>query len=439
MSVLFRIALRNVRLGWRQSLASLLSITSGFVAFCLYHGFVEDSARVVGAGYQHVAMLGTVLVQPDRPVETLEELLQARLDVATQRTVESFLSTREAEVRATVRFLNVGGMASSRDGGGVFLGFGFDVDPGALIRGPDFAWNTLGGRPLQESDTPAGVLVGRRLGVALGCEAAPNQETFLPEGGYVAAERAMRCPHPTVRLSGSTADGQATLMQVEVVGVVDAGLRQLEDKLLALPLPMAQELARTEEISLYSLDLAPGVDVGSFVADLKQHAAAAGTPVDVRRWEEHVYYGDLYRRTVELLRIYQLFMVGAVVLIVVMSMTNTVSRAVMERTREIGSMRALGYQRAHITRLIAWEGLLLAVGACLMGLAITVGLTAAVNAAGLYYPEGLASFPIRLRIRFVPEGYALALLVLTAAGTSAAAWPAWKASGMKIADALRHN
>ena len=59
------------------------------------------------------------------------------------------------------------------------------------------------------------------------------------------------------------------------------------------------------------------------------------------------------------------FIFTIVLVIVVMSVVNTMSMTVMERTREIGTMRALGFKRAGVKLLFSIEGMLLGFsGAC---------------------------------------------------------------------------
>jgi putative ABC transport system permease protein len=434
---LFVIAVRNVRKSWRTSLASVLSIFAGFAAAVLFQGFVTDAAEAVGGNYQRIAMLGDVLVGPsDSSMEALEDLGRARLRPEEQAFLETFLEEQRERVQTRVRFLYLSGQVAVGGDASVFAGYGYDVAEGAVLRTPPWAWNTLGGVPLQEAASPEGILLGRRLAVLARCTFGGQGEPYLPEGGFRPERRPLSCPDPTVELRGTAEDGSATQRSAEVVGVVDAGLRQLESRFLVMPLALAQDLLHTQDVSLYSIALKAPAHAAAFSQALQAKAAEAGMKLQAMPWREHGFFGDLYRRTVEVLRIYSNFLFGVVVFIGVMSVTNTVTRAVMERTREIGTLRSLGFQPRHIVTLFAWEGLLLGVFSCAAGAVVAAAIAIAVSHLGMHYPEGIASFPIRIRIRIVPEVYAEVALVLSLLSSAAAVIPAWHATRMRVATAL---
>lgn len=65
--------------------------------------------------------------------------------------------------------------------------------------------------------------------------------------------------------------------------------------------------------------------------------------------------------------------------IVVMSVVNTVSMAIMERTREIGTLRALGMKRYGVTRLFACESMMLGLFGSALGIILTLVTWSAVK------------------------------------------------------------
>ncbi len=434
---LFVIAVRNVRKAWRTSLASVLSILAGFAAAVLFQGFVTDAAEAVGGNYERIAMLGDVLVGPSGgSMEAIEDLGRARLGPEEQSFLDAFLAEQREQVQTRVRFLYLTGQVAVGSDASVFAGYGYDVAEGAVLRTPPWAWNTLGGVPLQETTNPEGILLGRRLAMLARCTFGRPDGPYLPEGGFRPEPRPLSCPEPVVELRGTAEDGSATQRSAEVVGVVDAGLRQLESHFLVMPLAVAQDLLHTKDVSIYTIALKTPSHAAAFSQALQARAAAAGVKLQAMPWKEHGFFGDLYRRTVEVLHMYSNFMFAVVVFIGVMSVTNTVTRAVMERTREIGTLRSIGFQPRHIVTLFAWEGLLLGVFSCAVGAVISVVIATVVSHAGFHYPAGIASFPILVRIRIVPEVYAQVALVLSLLSAGAAVIPAWHAARMKVATAL---
>ena len=130
-------------------------------------------------------------------------------------------------------------------------------------------------------------------------------------------------------------------------------------------------------------------------------------------------------------------LIGAIVLFTV---SNTMSMAVMERTAEIGTLRAIGLRRSGIRQLFVCEGLLLGLIGAAGGVAASIGVAWLINHAGLtWLPPGQVD-PVPLTVRVWGE---VRLMLGTGLGLAMVAvisswWPARRAARMLIVDALRH-
>jgi putative ABC transport system permease protein len=121
-------------------------------------------------------------------------------------------------------------------------------------------------------------------------------------------------------------------------------------------------------------------------------------------------------------------------LIGVLFVLSTMLMAVSERTKEIGTMRAIGVSRLTIFRLIVTESLITGVLAgcigCLGGIGLSKLITWAIHAfAGAAFLEAVAS-PRLL-------GYGLLIAVLI--GILAGLYPAWRITKTNIVEALRYE
>ena len=130
-------------------------------------------------------------------------------------------------------------------------------------------------------------------------------------------------------------------------------------------------------------------------------------------------------------------LIGAIVLFTV---GNTMSMAVVERTVEIGTLRALGLRQAGIRRLFVSEGLLLGVSGALLGSLLALGLAWLINHSGLTWLPPGNSERIPLLVRVAGEyGMLLATAVgLIVLSVLSAWWPARRAARLDIVEALRH-
>jgi putative ABC transport system permease protein len=118
------------------------------------------------------------------------------------------------------------------------------------------------------------------------------------------------------------------------------------------------------------------------------------------------------------------------VVIGILGVLNTMMMSVSERTREIGTLRALGWSRGRILRTILVEGLLLSgIGGAfglLLGVAGTEALIALWSKAYL-----VASY--------LPSTFVKGALVAVLVGVSAALYPAYRAASLRPVEALRYE
>ena len=188
-------------------------------------------------------------------------------------------------------------------------------------------------------------------------------------------------------------------------------------------------------------------------ADLVVFTAAAGGPPDggaavVRRVRAELEASGLAvasaqvlaanRRVVEdnLIMVVGFLMVMAQLAIVVgaLGLASTMSLAVLERTRELGVMRALGASHATLHAIVQAEGLVVA----LLAWAVAVPLSVPMSVV-LAQRFGRAFLPVAAR--YVPEvsGVFWWLLVSVGASVVACAWPAWRATRVPTAQALAYE
>ena len=119
------------------------------------------------------------------------------------------------------------------------------------------------------------------------------------------------------------------------------------------------------------------------------------------------------------------------IIIAVLGITNTLALSIIERTREIGLLRAVGMSRRQLRRMVRWESVIIAVFGAMMGMLTGIALGWAVILA--LKDEGLGDFAL-------PAVQLIILIVVAAiAGILAAIYPAWKASRMNILEAIAYE
>jgi putative ABC transport system permease protein len=241
--------------------------------------------------------------------------------------------------------------------------------------------------------------------------------------GAEAAQTELRQPGDRFHSPATAATAARTL---RVAGVL-ARSGTTDDSLFFVPLPAAQAMfgqpGRLSAIAVRLKDPARG----AAVAERLQRVPGAQVVTMTEMLGTFLNLVGAVRTLV--------LSVGIVaVAISVLLVFNTMLASVLERTSELGVMRAVGASRGALFRLVAAESLLLAAGGGLLGL-----LLAAVGGRAVEgVVKGLLPLapPEALLHLTAPVG-GLSLLLAVAAGLAAGSYPAWRASRLEPAEALR--
>ena len=132
------------------------------------------------------------------------------------------------------------------------------------------------------------------------------------------------------------------------------------------------------------------------------------------------------------------FIFSIVLTVVVMSVANSMGMTVIERTREIGTLRAIGLKRGGVIRLFAVESLLLTLFGCAAGLIITVGVRYGINIAHISYTPPNSASAVPLLVDVDTGRTVFTALMMLVVGTVAAYLPAMRAANQPVIDALGH-
>jgi putative ABC transport system permease protein len=112
-------------------------------------------------------------------------------------------------------------------------------------------------------------------------------------------------------------------------------------------------------------------------------------------------------------------------------MLNTMVMSVYERVREIGTLRALGWRKLRVMRMILWESLLLSVGGAVVGSIAAVLLTRFLSKM----PMTSELIEGKIAPIIIIEGFLLALLV----GFAGALYPAYWGANLRPIEAMRRK
>ncbi|NNM82184.1 MAG: ABC transporter permease, partial [Burkholderiales bacterium] len=221
-----------------------------------------------------------------------------------------------------------------------------------------------------------------------------------------------------------------------VIGDFNTGNSGSNDKFVFMPLALAQSLYDAENAADRITVLLDDSGKTEIVRDrLLKKLNEAGFDVEIRTWRE---LSDFYNQVHRMFDTIFGFIFSIVLTVVVMSVANSMGMTVIERTREIGTLRSIGLKRGGVVRLFAMEALLLSAAGVLAGFALALLVRQGVNAAHFsYFPPG-SSATVPLAVDLDPGKIAVAALTMLSVGTAAALFPAIRAAGKPIVEALGH-
>ncbi|HZC87015.1 MAG TPA: FtsX-like permease family protein, partial [Steroidobacteraceae bacterium] len=247
-------------------------------------------------------------------------------------------------------------------------------------------------------------------------------------------------PTPQIDLLAATAGGAPNVVQLAVGGAEPQGVKELDDNFVAMPLGLAQQLVygRGEHKATgIVLQLHRSEDLPAARARLTTLFKQKKLDLEVRDFGE---LSPFYGQVKNMFSAIFLFIALVMGVIVLFAVVNTMTMNVMERTNEVGTIRALGVRRAGVRSQFTVEGVLIGAIGATVGAVLALVIAALINHAGLTWipPGNATAVPLRLDVAGRAALVGGAWLGLAIVTTLAALLPANRAARLPVVDALRH-
>ena len=405
-------AWRNLLRGGRRTVSTLLAITVGLLGLTLLDGYITYSMNglretVIHSGTGHIQVMKSPAFLDEGDMDPFPFML------ANEAALEKEIRLLP-EVRDILPGLSFTAVVSANGKSSTVMVTALPIDKAAaelsartISRGKDLA-----------AGEPGKILIGRGVARKLGLDAGGSLSLFaLSKGGGVNTQ--------SFAVSGTTASLIAAVDNVSVF----------------MDLADAQSLLGSQEVPQLIVFLKHTADTAQVSAALRTAAQgpAAGSPLSgltLRTWDQLSPYYQQANSAYQLV----LAVARLIVLIVALfSISGTLSMAIMERLREIGTLRAFGTRKAGLLSMFLFEGLILGIAGALVGCVAGGGLSEIINVFGGIMMPPQPGTSAAFRVLFtpqVPTFFANALWVLAAA-VAGALVPGMVASRRKIAELLR--
>jgi putative ABC transport system permease protein len=210
----------------------------------------------------------------------------------------------------------------------------------------------------------------------------------------------------------------------EVAGIYHSG-NSFEDGGLVLPLRLVERLSgHPGEATTVAVEVAPGRRPSDVAHELRRRFPGLAAVTDPGQAVKVDTSSRLVLETGWIVSILALIVGG-------IGVTNTMAMAVLERIREIGILRAVGWRGRRVALLVLGEALAI----CLVALGL--GLALGLAAAELFTRRGTVSQLVQPQ--FTAGVFAWGLAFACGVGLLGAAYPVWRAVHLTPIAALRHE
>lgn len=234
----------------------------------------------------------------------------------------------------------------------------------------------------------------------------------------------------------NTIDGIMNAMDLTVAGLFSAGIDEIDAQVLYLPLSVTQEILDTPQVDIGVIKFKE-LDMAEASLDQINANLETNSPnLHARSWRE---LAALFRQVDKFYGVQNRLIEMILLALMFLGILNTVSMTVVERTGEIGTLRALGESRREIVLQFVLESLLISVIGILLGLAISAISVKLVETFKIMTEMPGASTPFQIKILFQWSSVLYASFLASTTTVVATLIPALRASRMDIVEALRKN
>lgn len=468
MSFLAKIAFRNIWRNRRRSLMTGSAVAAGTMAMLLFGGYVAyifaglETGSVQQNGHFTVFRSGYFLFGPGNPaaygIGHYQDVMALIQDDPALKPMINVLTPTQSLVGIA------GNYSGAVDASKTFMGEGFiPSDRERMKQWDEFHTRVafLSDHRMSDSDARQG-LVGFGLARMLGlcgplklkdCPAIPATTDSSTKGAGSATDRDLidlahqdsvgnkvTQAEPQLDLLSATAGGTPNVVGLDVAGVERQGVRELDDNFIAMNLSLAQELVygRGEHKATgIVLQLKRSEDMPAARARLVELFKQHNLDLEVKDFSD---LNPFYGQVVAMFSGIFMFISMVMGMIVLFAVINTMTMNVIERTNEIGTIRAMGVRKSGIRMQFTLEGFLISSIGSAAGAALALIIAGFVNGAGLtWIPPGNANpVPLRIDILGHPGLLIGAWVGLVTVATLAALMPANRGARLSVVDALRH-
>jgi putative ABC transport system permease protein len=365
------LAIRNLWLLRRKTLSTLLAIVIGLVGLTILDGFITESMNsfrdtIIKSGTGHLQLVISpqafdqgdtnplpFLLPDQKGIESALRILPGVKDVLPSLAFAATVSTEQKThyVQVTA-FPTVGAMLNLK---ARTILAGHDLDPAK----------------------PGRILMGSGLARQLGVTPGANVSVFaLSQGGGI------------------------NTVSFTVEGITSSEIKEIDDQSVFMDLGDAQTLIGALNASKLVVFLDNTLKTSSILKEIRQSPGPLAG-MEVRSWDQLTPSFRLANGSYQLILAVARFVV---LMVALLSISGTLSLSVVERYRELGTLRAFGTKRRQILTMLVQEGFGMGLVGTLLGALSAWSIIAAINGlGGITFPAAPGMSVDTIKVFFTPD------------------------------------
>lgn len=400
-----KIAIRNITRHRLRSLLSVCMISGAIVAMILFRGFSDYSMQAlkrVAAENQY----GHMQIALEKYWYPGKENRKERMFNITDLNL---LKERHSEIDKISGRLSFFGLVSNGD-----LSVGAKLIGVDIVNEPNFqkSMRILNGKFITQNDAKE-ILIGSLL-----------------------AKQMNVLPGDSITVLTNTVDGIMNAMDLTVAGIYTAGIDEIDSQVAYLPLSINQTILDTQNVDIAVVHFKQLDFAIKNQPKINQTAKAVNPNFIARHWKD---LAVLFRQVEKFYGVQNKLIEGILLALMFLGVLNTVSMTVVERTGEIGTLRALGESQKDIIKQFVLESLMISVIGIIGGIIGSLIIINIIEASHIMTEMPGASIPFQIKINFLFSAVLYACFLSTTTTIIATYIPALRASKMDVVEALRKN
>ena len=398
-------AFKNVFRQKSRTFGTLLSIVLGVSAMILAGGFVQDIFWQLGEAVIH-SQSGHIQIHAKGYSEG-KVADPAKFEMKNTEELKKRAANIEHVVSAFARMEFSGILNNGKRDFGI-IGEGVEPDAESAL---GTYMKFVEGRALKNSDGE-GMVIGSGVAQMLGLKVGDRASLVV-----------------------NLSQGAVNTLDFEVVGIFKSFSKEFDSRAIRIPLSATKTLLDTE--SSHSIVMV--LDQTENTAKALGSVRSSFPPNEYESFS-WIEMSDFYSKTIDMYDRQFGFLRLIILLMVILSVSNSINMTLFERTKEFGTMMATGDSPGKVFRLILSESAILGAIGSVAGMLLGCALGLLISEVGIPMPPPPnADLGYVAYIRIVPADVAISGMIGFVASCLASILPARKVIRTEIVDALRHG